>query len=354
MQKEKRAVELKYFIGADVHASTTTLVVLDAVGQVLDARTVVTTERDLREYVASIPSPKGMVMEETELAQWLYTVMQERVSEFVVCDPYRNHLLKEGAKTDKIDARRLAELYRAGLVKPVFHTMDHRMGLRRLTSLYRETIKSHVRVMHQEGALRRQLGSRERFSQGSLEKRLQDHYGERLSFHARQRQQLVASFEEQAHSLPEVSLLKSIPGIGSIGAMKIVATVVDPRRFATKHQFWSYCGLVRHERASGGRCYGRQAPRANREMKSIMKTAAITSLKGEGPMRWVYEAYCAKGLAEHDARHALARKIAAIVLSCWKNKRKFDANFERKQKEKNRTKEDTKTNLSGKGMTSGV
>jgi hypothetical protein len=34
----------------------------------------------------------------------------------VVCDPRRNALLKTGNKSDRIDARKLAELLRAGLL----------------------------------------------------------------------------------------------------------------------------------------------------------------------------------------------------------------------------------------------
>jgi hypothetical protein len=43
-------------------------------------------------------------------------VIRDLVSEVVVCDPRRNKLLTEGSKGDKPDARRLAELLRAGMV----------------------------------------------------------------------------------------------------------------------------------------------------------------------------------------------------------------------------------------------
>jgi hypothetical protein len=43
-------------------------------------------------------------------AAWLYDVLKPHVQEIVVCNPRRNALLKEGSKSDKVDARKLAEL----------------------------------------------------------------------------------------------------------------------------------------------------------------------------------------------------------------------------------------------------
>ena len=43
------------------------------------------------------------------------------VAKIVVCDPRRNALLKEGNKSDRIDARKLAELLRANLLRSVYH-----------------------------------------------------------------------------------------------------------------------------------------------------------------------------------------------------------------------------------------
>jgi hypothetical protein len=56
------------------------------------------------------------------------------VHQVVVCNPRRNALLKEGSKSDKIDAHELADLLRTGMVRPVYHG-EH--GLRTLRELGR-------------------------------------------------------------------------------------------------------------------------------------------------------------------------------------------------------------------------
>ena len=52
----------------------------------------------------------------------------------MVCDPRKNSLLKEGSKSDRIDARKLAELLRGNQLKPVYHG-EH--GVRTLKELGR-------------------------------------------------------------------------------------------------------------------------------------------------------------------------------------------------------------------------
>jgi len=59
-------------------------------------------------------------LEEGTWAAWLYDVLKPHVADIVVCNPRRNALLKEGSKSDKVDARRLAELLRAGLLRAVY------------------------------------------------------------------------------------------------------------------------------------------------------------------------------------------------------------------------------------------
>ena len=60
-------------------------------------------------------------------------------------------------------------------------------------------------------------------------------------------------FEENMKTNPKIAALTSLPGISAIRANIIAAIVVDPRRFANKNKFWSYCMLVKHDQQSDGR-----------------------------------------------------------------------------------------------------
>ena len=59
-----------------------------------------------------------MTFEEGTCAAWLYDLLNPHVAKLVVCNPRKNALLKYGNKSDRIDARKLAELLRATISRP--------------------------------------------------------------------------------------------------------------------------------------------------------------------------------------------------------------------------------------------
>jgi hypothetical protein len=67
---------------------------------------------------------------------WLYDLLVRRVAHLVVCNPRQNALLKAGNKSDSIDARKLAELLRAGLLSPVYHGQNSTAAVKHLGRRY--------------------------------------------------------------------------------------------------------------------------------------------------------------------------------------------------------------------------
>ena len=101
---------------------------------------------DLKVYLKSLRGSKLLTFEETTPAQWLYSELKDYVDEIIVCDPYRNKLLSEGPKNDKIDAEKLVRLLRADLLKAVFHSGDVFIQVRKLVSAHEDTVKACVRA----------------------------------------------------------------------------------------------------------------------------------------------------------------------------------------------------------------
>ena len=99
-----------------------------------------------------------MTWEEGTWAAWLYDLLKPRVHEVVVCNPRRNALLKEGSKSDRVDARKLAELLRGGLLSSVYHGENGVRTLRELVRSYQTISKDLRRVMNRLKALFRSWG----------------------------------------------------------------------------------------------------------------------------------------------------------------------------------------------------
>ena len=286
--------------------------------------------KELQFYLKNLRGKKILTFEETTTSQWLYTELRECVDEILICDPYRNRLLSEGPKTDRLDAVKLVELLKAGLLKPVFHSGDEFIYLRKFVSGYEDTVKAGVRLKNQRAALFRANGKnkKDKTLDHSMEKFVLEGIDRSIESYKSHKERYEGQMARLSRKYSMIRNLDSIFGIGKIGAVKIAARVVNPRRFKNKGKWLGYCGLIKLERTSGGKSYGKKNPRYCRMMKSVFKTAAISAI-GENtnnPFKDYYEYLMReKGRAEHNARHATARKIAVAAWGVMKSGKRFEA-----------------------------
>jgi len=288
--------------------------------------------KEMKVYLEQIKGKKILTFEETTPAQWLYTELKSYVDEIIVCDPYRNHLLQEGPKTDKIDATKLVRLLKGGLLKAVYHTAEEFIYLRNIVSGYEDIVKAGVRLKNERAALLRSQGklkNEKELDQPSL-KFVLDGIDRGIESYEKEKARYENEFSRLRKTHKMLSHLTSIPGIGEINAVKIAARVVDPKRFTDKGHLWSYCGLVKLDRVSGGRSYGKKSSRFCRVLKSVFKTASMTVINGNTnhPLKNYYNDLIEKGgYAKHNARNAVARRICVLAWGVMKGGKKYDSNW---------------------------
>src|SRR2546427_192148 len=99
-----------------------------------------------------------VTFEEGTWAAWLYDLLKPHVTKVVACNPRRNALLKDGNKSDRIDARKLADLLRGNHLKPVYHGETSVRTLKELSRSYLTISKDLTRVMSRLKALYRSWG----------------------------------------------------------------------------------------------------------------------------------------------------------------------------------------------------
>jgi len=146
------------YMGMDVHQAMTVVVVLDADGKVILETMVPTEAAAIIRLVQSLSGPLRVTFEESTPAAWLYEVIRAYVTEVIVCDPRRNKLLEEGSKADKVDARKLAELLRAGLLRSVYHGHEATRNLKELVRAYETLSIDTQRTMARIKAIYRARG----------------------------------------------------------------------------------------------------------------------------------------------------------------------------------------------------
>src|SRR5215831_14475584 len=107
--------DVKY-IGMDVHKEAVVMAVLNSSGQLVMESIVETKASSILQFIHGLRGELHVTWEEGTWAAWLYDLLQPQMHQVLVCDPRRNALLKEGNKSDKIDAQKLANLLRTGML----------------------------------------------------------------------------------------------------------------------------------------------------------------------------------------------------------------------------------------------
>jgi transposase len=291
--------------------------------------------KELKLYLGGLKGKTILTIEETTTSQWLYLELRDYVDQLIICDPFRNRLLSDGPKTDKIDARKLCLLLKANMLKEVYHSSDRLYELRRLVSAYEDVVGQGVRILNQHSAL-----ERARIPKNVLEKDLKlytAYLDKSEEIYSDTKEEFEKKFEALSGQIPKMKKQMALPGIGVIGAAKIMAYAVDGKRFRKTGKYYSYCGLVKLELVSGGRSYGRKRPRANTHLKTVYKTAAMIAIQGKNPMQEYYDYLLSKGIAHYNARQAVARYIARVSYGMLKTGQSFEPYRWRKSKEEKAT-----------------
>jgi transposase len=349
---------MERYIGLDVHAASTTFAVINASGKRLGSHVVETNGRALVEQLRTIAGSKHVCLEEGTQSAWLYEILAPHAKEVVVVMVPQSR----GQKNDQSDAFGLAERLRTGSIEhKVFKEVGEFKMLRELGHTHAMVVQDVVRVQNRIKALLRSRGvavsGKSVYSaQGRKE------YLQKLPDAARRaaktlfaqydaveevRRQAEKELVEEAHRHPISRVLETCPGLGPIRVAQLMPIVVSPGRFRTKRQFWSYSGLGIVMRSSsdwvqtpdGGWVRSKVAKTRglnlnhNHTLKCIFKGAAMTVIMQleTSPLHQDYERLIAAGTKPNLAKLTIARKVAAIALSMWKSKEKYDPTKHRKQ-----------------------
>jgi transposase len=348
------------YIGLDVHQTTISAAVLDSTGKLVMESILETKAATILQFIHGLRGSLQVTFEEGTCAAWLHDLLEPHVSKVVVCDPRKNALLKAGNKNDRIDARKLADLLRAGLLSTIYHGENGIRPLKELARSYLAVTQDLTRVMNRLKALYRSwaipcAGERvyaPRYRSEWLGKITEAGVRRRAGFYYQQLDALQALRQEVRHDLlaeskkhEAMKLLRRIPSIGPIRAALLIALIQTPHRFRTKRQLWAYSGLALKTYTSGEyRFQEGQLQRSkklvairglndnhNHDLKNLFKSAATRAAVVAGPFQEFYVSLVARGMKPSMARLTLARKMAAITLLVWKKGVHFDAQHLKQQ-----------------------
>jgi transposase len=333
------------WLGLDAHSKNCVLAHLDDHGTELKWWKFPTQPHKLIAQIQAIPAAdKRLMLEESNLARWLGQLLKPHVQQLVVCDARRNHLIShDHHKHDRRDAFALARLLRLNEFKPVWQPVDEqRVLFKRSAQAYENAVQRQTRLKLQLKALFQHWGL---FPTGStvFSKTGRAPWLKQLHHDALRSQALILyelldqalASQKQCRRLlvqtgrqfPEVQRLRTIPGIGLVGAHLFVAYIQDPTRFKKFSQLTRYCRLGIRDRTSDDKPLGYQ--QLDRHgvgtLKAITYRAFLQDAKRRtGPLWDCYQLSRRHTGSTTHARLNTQRKILLTLWTLWLTNQEFD------------------------------
>jgi transposase len=340
-QKEKRSMD--HFAGLDVSVNETSVCIVDDAGGII-REVKVTSEPDALLEVLANPAYqfRRIGLEAGPLSQWLYSALAEAGLPVICVETRQMRAVLQAQinKTDRNDARGIAQMMRAGLYRPV-HVKTLRSQKLRMLLTHRKLLQSKAIAI--ENDLR-----------GTLR-----NFGLKVGVVGAAK--FEARIKELVESLPDLALLiepllvvrralreqfiilhrrvlaivrddevcrrlMTIPGIGPVVALTYRATIDVPARFRSSKAVGAVFGLTAAKYQSGEINRSGAISKCGDEMMRVMLYEAaqimlMRSTKWSWLKAWAMQIARRRGMKK--AIVALARRLAVIMHRIWVNGTEF-------------------------------
>jgi transposase len=281
-------------------------------------------------------------MEATLFSGWIYDVLKPFAARLEMGNPSMMKAIGASKKkSDRLDARKIADLVRCNLLPACYVASVEMRELRRLLR-YRNTVVGHaVQLKNKMNGLlmevgaeynKQQLHGKQYFTElmGQLEevpKSVKDML--RLSrsalemFETTQRQ-LLNRLQKEPALKKRLALLQSIEGVGEVTSLTWALEVCDPRRFPSIADAVSYCGLTSALDSSADKQKrGPISKQRNPHLQTVLIEAAKLAPRWNRQLAELHEQELKRG-HRNRATLEVARKLVAYLLAVDKSGKPFE------------------------------
>lgn len=246
-------------------------------------------------------------------------------------------------KTDKLDARKLAKALRANQLTPIYVPDDEVLEERYLLRQRKKLVNDITRQKNRIKTMLNFLGMKipEEYDSPYWKKAFRSYLRNEPNYKTYSGKIAVAtlldtlenveankkSLEKEILRLSKekykekVAWLKSIPGIGLLGAMTIITEISDIRRFRNLDSLYSYAGFIPNCHSSGEKEYiGKITQRCNQYLRPIILQCAWRAIKVDQKMFYSFSQLSQK-MKKNKAIVRIARKLLSRVNYVLKNEK---------------------------------
>jgi transposase len=325
---------MTYYAGIDVSLEYSSVCVVDGAGKIMREQKIASEPEALIAWFCGLGFELERIgLEAGPMSQWLYAAMRAAglAVELLETRHVRDAFKAMPVKSDRNDARGIAQLMRLGWFRPVHcksmaaQEMRALLTARKLVQSKLLDVQMSLRGLLRGFGLKVGATTPSRFAGRIMDlvegnATLEVIAAALLAVHETLRREL-AGFEKRVRSIARsdgrVRLLMSTPGVGAIVALTYVAAIDDPARFKSSKGVGAHFGLTPKKYQSGETdITGRISKIGDEGVRTALYEAGhiilTQPLKGCTALKsWAMR--LAKRAGMKKAKVALARKLAVIM-----------------------------------------
>jgi len=316
-------------IGLDVHKRFAEVAIIEESGPPTSRR-IGTTSAALSAFASTLRADDQLVLEATMNTWAIADLLRQSGARVVISNPRRTRAIAEAkVKTDKVDALTLAQLLAADFVPEVWVPDDETRRLRHEVAARATLVRQRTQVRNRiHAVLHRCLkdapasdlfGAAGRAWLATVA--LPEEERAQVDAALRVHEAIEAEVDLLDRRLAKLALaeerverLMTIPGIGPVNALAVIAVVGDIARFRRPGRLVSYLGLDPKVRQSGERpaWTGHISRAGQAHARGLLVEAAHAAVGAPGPLRAFFRRI-ERRRGTQVALVAVARKLATLA-----------------------------------------
>ncbi len=334
-----------FYLGSDLHLKRSYVVLMDANGEVIDQRGL--PNDAMKGYISQrVPYETFAVLEATRNWPFMYDILSAHVKRVELAHPKELKAIASAAvKTDQIDARVLAHLaclnylpiaYAAPIsVRDLRQWTGHREWLVGQRTQAKNRIQAVLAaynlispVTDLFGVTGRKFLAQVIDSQlrPSAKRVIEDNLN-LIDVLDRHIQALEADLQMNLEQAQAIQLLATMPGVGKITAITLVAEIGDISRFHSAKALCNWAGLTPRVRKSDKIVrHGRISKQGSPYLRAAMVRAATVAVRKSQRWRTVYRNLTHR-CGKRAARVAVARRLLTVAYSILKRNQPYQENY---------------------------
>jgi len=326
------------YVGVDLHKECSWFYVMDELGNKLDSKSISNQPDMLKHYLSAIPQPFSLAVEATYNCYFFMDIAKMYTDKAYLANSYElKAFAKRHKKTDKIDAKLIADVLRKGYL-PVVTMPDE--ATRKIRSILRYRMNLVAERTRNITSLKAFLDKIGEDSTGDFttHKRLGElnyshlaiEYQKVIGGYIKRIDSVTSHIAETERFLKERASLDkdilnliSIPGLDYFSAALIKSEIIDINRFSSFGRLCAYAGLApRVSQSANKLTHGPLCSNRRKYLQWIILEVVWHFIRKQQDKLAKYEGI-AKRKNTNTAKVAIARDMLKIIYCILKEKRPF-------------------------------